>query len=262
MSRWPRHLNALVLALAQALSLAAEAPARNAAKPEAPPLPVIRLVQPLGIEVARTTRLRLRGQHLDGTNQVHVRGIEAGIRIVAQTAATPVAGLPPERIGDRQIELELDLSRVSAVATNASVVVAGPGGESVPFPLLLVPPGSVTGEKEPNDGFRTAPGAPVPVRIRGNLESKGEVDVFRITLQPGRRFRAEILAARHHSTLDAMLTLYDSRLAVVASADDTLGRDPVIDHDVVDGGDYFIAVGYANDDAAPTHEYLLNLSQP
>ena len=53
-----------------------------------------------------------------------------------------------------------------------------------------------------------------------------------------------------------------SRKAVVASVDDTAGRDPVVEFESKAGGDYFVVVGYANDHAAPTHEYLLFLTHP
>jgi hypothetical protein len=61
---------------------------------------------------------------------------------------------------------------------------------------------------------RAAPGAKLPVRLRGAMEAKGDVDVFRVELKAGKRFRGEVQAARWMSTLDAMLTVYDSRFAV------------------------------------------------
>jgi hypothetical protein len=63
------------------------------------------------------------------------------------------------------------------------------------------------------------------------------------------------------STLDAMLTVYDARFAVVASVDDALGRDPLVEFEVKESGEYFVAVSYANDQAAPTHEYVLVMEE-
>ena len=99
----------------------------------------------------------------------------------------------------------------------------------------------------------------MPMDIRGAMEAKGDVDVFRVSLRGGARFRAEVFAARFQSTLDAILTVYDGRFAVVATVDDSVGRDPVLEIAVEEGGEYFVAVGYANDLAASTHEYVLRM---
>jgi hypothetical protein len=227
--------------------------------PAQPELPIVRLVQPIGVEAGKTVRLRIRGQHFDGTNAVTVRGWEGAGPMVAlvQSEARAVTGFDASRIGDRLIEVELVVPASAPVGTNAAVVVSGAHGESAPFPLLVLPAGTVTGEKEPNDGFRTAPGAPLPIRVRGAMEAKGDIDVFRVSLKAGTRLRAEVFAARFQSTLDAILTLYDERFAVVSGVDDSVGRDPVLDVVVDVGGEYFVAVGSANDLAASTHEYVL-----
>jgi hypothetical protein len=186
----------------------------------------------------------------------------ASIEIVARGDATAISGLDAARVGDKRIELTFTVPSDAREGTNAALVVTGPGGDSAPFPLVVLPRGGVGPGKEPNDGFRDAPGAPVPTILRGGFEAKGDVDVFRVRLAAGRRFRAEILASRVGSTLDATLSLYDERHALVMSVDDTSGRDPVLEADIRDGGDYFIAVGYVNDQASPTHDYLLFLRQP
>jgi hypothetical protein len=91
------------------------------------------------------------------------------------------------------------------------------------------------------------------------MEAKGDIDVFRVSLKAGTRLRAEVYAARFQSTLDAILTVYDERFAVVSAVDDSVGRDPMLEVAVEEGGEYFVAVGYANDLAASTHEYVLVL---
>ena len=240
--------------------LQAEEPAKDKPKPEPP---VVRLVQPIGIEAGTKVKLKIRGQHFNGTNTVRVAGWDGAgnVPVLSQGEAKAVSGVDAGRIGDRQVEVELTVPAGAAPGTNALLWVGGATGESPAFPLLVLPAGTVTGEKEPNDGFRTAPGAKLPVRLRGAMEAKGDVDVFRVELKAGKRFRGEVQAARWMSTLDAMLTVYDSRFAVVASVDYALGRDPVVEFEVKESGEYFVAVSYANDQTAPTHEYVLVMEE-
>ena len=250
---------ALMLLFTTAGAIAAE-PAKPAPKPE---LPVIRLVQPIGIEAGKPTKLRVRGQFFDGVTAMRFQngGVTNPVQVGAAVEAKSVTGFDAARIGDRQFEVELNLPATAQPGTNAVLTITGPAGESLPFPLLVLPAGTVTGEKEPNDGFRAAPGATLPIRLRGAMEARGDVDVFRVELKAGRTFRAEILAARWKSTLDAMLTVYDVRYAVIASVDDSLGRDPLVEFEVKDSGEYFVAVSYANDQAASTHEYVLSMEE-
>lgn len=253
-------LNGRLAALLAALPAAGDEP-----KPAPPPEPpAIRLVQPIAVEAGQATRVRIRGQHF-GTNALEVRTTGLGDAPAGPplppTEARAISGLDAARIGDRQVEFELMVPREAAPGTNATLRVAGGGRESSPFPLLVAAPGTLVGEKEPNDGFRTAPQAPLPVRIRGALEAKGDVDVFRFRGEAGRRIRAELLAARLGSTLDGLLTAYDPRLAVLGSVDDSAGRDPVLEIAVRETGDHFIAVSQVNDQASPTHEYVLVLEE-
>lgn len=234
---------------------------KPAPKPEPP---AIRLVQPFALEAGQATRVRIRGQHF-GTNALEVRttglgDVPAGPPL-SSAEARAITGLDAARIGDRQVEVELTVAREAVPGTNATLRVAGGGRESAPFPLLVAAPGTLVGEKEPNDGFRTAPQASLPVRIRGALEAKGDVDVFRFRGEAGRRIRAELLAARLGSTLDGLLTAYDPRLAVLGSVDDSAGRDPVLEVVVQETGDHFIAVSQVNDQPSPTHEYVLVLEE-
>lgn len=240
--------------------LHADEPVKDKPKPE---LPVVRLVQPIGIEAGTKVKLKIRGQHFNGTNTVRVAGWDGAgnVPVLSQGEAKAVSGVDAGRIGDRQVEVELTVPAGAVPGTNALLWVGGATGESAAFPLLVLPAATVTGEKEPNDGFRTAPGAKLPIRLRGAMEAKGDVDVFRVELKAGKRFRGEVQAARWMSTLDAMLTVYDARFAVVASVDDALGRDPVVEFEVKESGEYFVAVSYANDQTAPTHEYVLVMEE-
>lgn len=251
-------------ALGGVLVLAGRVAAEDAKAAPKPEPPVIRIVQPIAVEAGKATRVRIRGQHF-GTNAVTLLASGLGdvgaMPPVVPSEAKGINGFDATRIGDRVIEVNLNVPATAAAGTNATLRVAAGGLESAPFPLLVVPAGKLLAEKEPNDGFRSAPGASLPVRIRGTFETKGDVDVFRIACEAGVRIRAELWAARLGSTLDGMLTGYDPRMAVIGSVDDSVGRDPVLEIEVKEAGDHFIAVGYVNDQASPTHEYVLVLEE-
>jgi hypothetical protein len=225
--------------------------------------PVLRLVQPLGVEPGEEARLTIRGQRLGTNGTVSAEGLkDVRVEWVGQGDAPGINGFDAARVGDRKVEVKLTVPAGVAPGTNVALVFRGTNGVSAPFRLMVVRKGLLAGEKEPNDGFRDAPGAPVPVVLRGGFATKGDVDVFRVNLPEGRRLRAEVMAERLGSTLDATCAVYDAGKALVASVDDTAGRDPVVEFEAKRGGDYFVVVGYVNDQAAPTHEYLLFLTQP
>jgi hypothetical protein len=237
-------------------------PKEAPAKPPEPPRVLV--VQAPGLEAGALAKLKLRGQFLTNATGVRLTGSLTSVPVTIRNRgeAVKLDGFEPAKVGDQRLEVEFTLPADAALGTNAALVVTAPAGESAPFPLLILPAASVLGEKEPNNGFREAPGAKPPLNLRGALDSGGDVDVFRVDLESGQTLRAEVWAARLGSTLDAMLTLYTSQGAVLASVDDTAGRDPILEYRVTATGDYFLAVSYANEKPAGTHEYLLQLRAP
>ncbi len=237
---------------------------KEAEKVEKAVMPRIALVQPAVLEAGAKVKLRLRGEALDTVTAVHFEGFKPvdELELEGKGEAPGISGYDAQRVGGKKVEVTVSVPADAPLGTNVSVRVTGPGGESVAYGLLMVPAGTLKTEKEPNDGFRDAPRVPLGLWVRGGMEAKGDVDVFRVELESGRRFRAEIYAARLGSTLDAMLTVYDRRQAMVMSVDDTVGRDPVVEFEVKESGEYFVAVLSANDKPASSHEYVLNLMQP
>jgi hypothetical protein len=237
---------------------------KEAEKVEKAVMPRIALVQPAVLEAGAKVKLRLRGEALDTVTAVRFEGFQPAVELElsGKGEASGISGYDAQRVGGKKVELTVSVPADAQLGTNVSVRVTGPGGDSAAYGLLMVPAGSLKTEKEPNDGFRDAPRVPLGLWVRGGMEAKGDVDVFRVELESGRRFRAEIYAARLGSTLDAMLTVYDRRQAVVMSVDDAVGRDPVVEFEVKESGEYFVAVLSANDKPASSHEYVLNLMQP
>ncbi len=258
--RWRLWCGLMPLLFAMGLR-GAETSEKPAKKPEPPQ---VLIVQPPGLEAGVTHKLRVRGLALTNATAVrfHSGTNVVAVAIAARGDAVKIEGYETARVGDQRLEIEFTVPANASAGTNSDLVVVAPDGESMPFPLLVLPAGTVLGEKEPNNGFREAPGTRPPINLRGALDSTGDVDVFRVELEAGQTLHAEVFAARIGSTLDALLTLHTLRGAVLASNDDAAGRDPILDYKVATSGDYYLAVSYANERAAATHEYVLQLRTP
>ena len=101
------------------MSMHAEEPAKEKPKPEPP---VVRLVQPIGIEAGAKVRLKIRGQRFDGTNTVRVAGWDGAgnVPVLSQGEAKAISGVDPARIGDRQVEVELTVPAGAAPGAGAA----------------------------------------------------------------------------------------------------------------------------------------------
>ncbi|MCA9132725.1 MAG: hypothetical protein KDA45_06210 [Planctomycetales bacterium] len=92
---------------------------------------------------------------------------------------------------------------------------------------LLLEPGTVQAEQEPNDSLEQATPCPLPTCVVGRLEKRGDVDVYHLRLQAGQQLVASVIANQvMESPLDAVLQLSDRQGNVLAQSDDERGLDP------------------------------------
>ena len=247
------------LPLAWLVALAVFADDKKDAKPPEPPNPI--LTVPLGLLAGTTNVLVLRGQRLkDATNVVLAGLSETVVATIKKRDETKAPdGLTVERAGDQLLELELVLPSSAAGRTNLAWIVSGPSGTGRPLLTAAFAPTDLSEAKKPNSSFHDAPQFTAGQRVRGVLADPGDVAVFQLEGTVGQTVRAEITASRLSSTLDAILTLYDAKGTILASNDDTFGRDPAVTHILVATGRVFVAVTYANEKAAKTHGYLLRV---
>src|SRR5262245_3595168 len=96
---------------------------------------------PLGIKPGARSKLKIRGLRLDDASEVRFLApgsLKAGLRagILQREKVTVPPPEKPERVGDSQIEIEVE---VPAWLESASIsfTVVGPEGESAPRELLL-----------------------------------------------------------------------------------------------------------------------------
>jgi hypothetical protein len=219
--------------------------------------PRVFLTVPLGAPPGKASRLTIRGANLDSATEVRIPGGQGSVKILSKGKA----GVPdknPDKVGDTQIEIELKLDS-KIVGPSVDVVIVTPAGETKPHPILVETALPLIPEKEGNDGFRTAQPIARPVVIEGFINRPRDVDVFRFEGKKGEKIHAEVLASRHGSPLDPILTLYDARGSELAVNDDFVPEhhDAKIEAVLPADGIYYLGLIDANDTGSSLHVYRL-----
>ena len=227
-----------------------------------PALPRILQVRPLAVIAGATNALNLRGQNLTNLSALQFTNHWDGSFIDVRSSGP--AEVPKEyearKIGDYQLKLSVFIPAQFAGETNA-LVAETPGGLSSPFPLLILDKGAVLDEQEPNGGLEQATLIEGNHFIRGVIKEPGDVDVFRFSARTGERIVAEIYAAPGGSTLDSLVTIYDTAGHVLAVNDDVAGqRDSRVEWKASGAGPVAVCVQDANDKGGAAHLYLLRVT--
>jgi len=237
------------------LSISSTTIAQEKKKPDKKDTPRVAVVLPLGVVPGKTAKLAIRGRKLADATAVRFKNGRITAKIVSKGAA-PVPDKNPDKVGDTQVVVEAAIP--GDVAGNLDFVVVTPAGESKPHMLLVETRLPVIAEKEPNEGFRQAQPVKLPVVIEGSIDRQRDVDVFRFEGKAGQKIVIEVLAARHGSALDSIVTLYDAAGQQIASSDDTKdGLDSRLDVVLPATGVYHIALIDAHDSGGPIHVYRL-----
>jgi hypothetical protein len=221
-------------------------------------LPKVLYTVPLIAKSGEKQKLALRGKGLAAVKEVKVIGADdAKVKVLGgKTVAVP-NNYPGERVGDSEVELELELPK-DVKPGEVKLVAIGPGGESSPYTLLVRDDLPVIKEKEPNDGFDQAQTISLPSAVEGTIQVERDVDVFKFTGKEGDKLRIEIQAARYGSPVDSMLTLYDANRRVIDSASEAPGNpDPILNVTLPKNGVYYLSVIDANDLGGTTFGYRL-----
>jgi hypothetical protein len=215
--------------------------------------PRVTVAQPLGVAPGTAVRVKLRGLKLDAATEVRFFEPKTVTRVLAKRKAGVPNGQEVGRVGDTELEVEVILPP-DVVAESLAFVVVTPDGESPPHRLLVNDDTPVVVEREPNNGFEQAQPIQVPQAIDGVIGQPQDVDVFAFAGQAGQRLVFEILAARHGSALDSILTVYDAAGHELARNDDMAGNaDSRLAVTLPQTGRYFLCVQDAHDQGGPAH---------
>jgi hypothetical protein len=219
--------------------------------------PRIRFSAPLALIRGTETRVLLRGQGLDRLTEVTAPdqgGVE--VRLESKSKSSPPANYDAARGGDSQAEIVVKLP---AGFARESLILAAKAGdsplESASLPILN---GAVSlPEQEPNPGFKQFQKVARGQTVIGAIHEPKNVDVFRI--EESGPVRVAVIAAGRGSLLDPLLTVYDERGKLLASVDDSHGRDARSDIDLPAGGG-FVVIQDAIDNGGPLFPYLLEIT--
>ncbi len=232
---------------------------------EAPKPPQSLFTVPLSVVVGEPVKVRARGLRLEGVTEVRSMAPGVTAMLLSQGKVGLPNGVPAEKAGDTQVEFEVRFTADLPVPppTEMVIVVVAPHGET-PLRLALLAPERGVLEVEPNPGFDKSQVIPLPasapLSILGAIERPQDVDVFQIAAEAGERLRVAVTAHSLGSLLDPLLTLHDSKGALIATADDGEGSpDPQLDITVPQTGPIFLVVQDANDAGSEAHPYRVTV---
>jgi hypothetical protein len=226
-------------------------------KPDKKDTPRVIVAAPLGVIPGVATRVTVRGVKIDTATAVRFADSKVTARLLGKGKAPLGKDQDPAKFGDTQVEVEVTLPSGSGPDAGSFVVVT-PAGESEAHQLLVETALPVVAEKEPNNGFAQAQPIAVPQVVDGRIQQPQDVDVFRFEGKAGQGVVLEVLAARHGSALDSILTLYDAEGRELASNDDADGSaDSRLEVTLPRDGTYYVSLLDAHDQGGPDHVYRL-----
>jgi hypothetical protein len=249
-----RHL-ILAFAIAPTLASPVVAQKNQPAKKDAPKL---LYSVPLVAKPGEKQKLVLRGKNLATVKEVKVSGAAgAKVKFLSAKAVGVPNNYPGERVGDSEVEIELELPK-SAKPDEVKLIAVNAGGESKAYTLLLRDELPVVVEKEDNGGFDTAQAITFPCAIEGTIKGERDVDVFKFDAKKGDALVIEVQAKRFGSPVEGLLTVFDADRKIIASAEETKGSpDPLVSVAIPKDGTYFITLIDSNDLGGATFGYRL-----
>lgn len=224
---------------------------------EKKPAPKLLVAFPLGVELGKKTALTLRGLNLDHIKAVLVEPAGAVVAIESNGTAAVPNNTSKETLGDTQARVAITLPK-DFTGDRLLLRVESAEGRSEPLMVPVLREGAFVLEKEENNAFKTAQPFTLPARVAASIRSGQDVDVYVISGKAGQEIFIEVFAHRGGSLCDAMLTLRDERLSLLAGDDDSAGgRDPRLQLRLPADGKYFLIVQDAHDTGGEMHPYHL-----
>ena len=213
---------------------------------------------PFAISAGATNKFKVRGLNLTNATALHFPSAEKlSALIKSRLKATVPDKADPKKLGDTELEVHLAIPD-DFPAGDLSFFISTPDGDTSTNQIRIVESKLLFDEKEPNGAFRKPNQIKVPQTICGTIEAANDVDVFRLIGRAGRTLRVESLSVAYGSSLDPIVTLYDSKGHTLAISDDASGStDASLRFDFTRDGDYFLSIVDAHDRGGATYCYLL-----
>ena len=110
-------------------------------------------------------------------------------------------------------------------------------------------------EKEPNNDFKTASAAQLPLAFNGIIEKQGDVDFFKFAAKKGQVFDIECYARRLRSPLDPVMNLYYANGRGITGNDDSRGPDSYFRVTIPADGEYCLRIADHLQKGGPNYVY-------
>lgn len=122
-------------------------------------------------------------------------------------------------------------------------------------------------EAEPNNELASAQSVTVPLVVNGRIDPQVDLDLFKFAGKRGQSVVAAIAAHavdvhgqnKNAGIADFSLDLTDATGRTLASAEDTIGFDPLIEYTLPTDGDYYVRIQLLNYGGFPEAVYRLTL---
>lgn len=222
------------------------------------PAPKLAVAMPLVVEPGKKTKLVVRGVNFDDLSELRAHEPKSKGSLAGKPKKVGLPNnYPLDRVGDAEIEIELDVPKDAPGGTLAFSVV-GPGGESNAIKVALADETPRVAEKEPNDGFDKSQAIALPAAVEGKIDRERDADVYSITGKKGDRVSIEVMAARLGGPADLHLTVLDADKNILDSCDDANGSaDPSLAVTLPKDGTYFLTLIESNDLGGAMFPYRL-----
>ena len=250
----PRLAPLLVLAL----SFSAIAQEKNEKKD---PAPKVLYAVPLVAKPGMSQRLALRGKNLAAVKEVKVAGAAgASVKVLGAKAVAVPNNYPADRVGDSEVEVELDLPKDAKTGRGE----AHGRGDWRGIERVRTPPAgrdwpSPTRRSRTTDSRSREPW-PCQPPLKGRSRASAMWTSTSIDGKKGDKVRIAVLASRFGSPVDAIITVHDSMRAVLDVVDDIAGAahsDPELVLTLPGDGMYYISVIDAHDLGGANFGYRL-----
>ncbi len=190
------------------------------------------------------------------TVTIDLKGIEKGLAAPTELVIDGAPGLTVKelkRIDGRNMQATLEIA-ANAPLGRRWLRVQNERSGLTNFAYFVVGGLPERLEVEPNNTIAKAEQVPLPLVINGRINPAADLDFYRFTGKKGQKLVAAIAAhaldvhgqGKTYGIADFSLELLDAEGRTLASAEDTLGFDPLIEHELPRDGDYFVRVQLLN----------------
>lgn len=229
-------------------------------KKEAAKSPTIMFCSPLAVERGFSGIIHLYGTNLTELTSVNASIGDSKLTVLLSNKSKfePPKDTIKEKTGDTQADIEIK-APADSVGKQIHLEAIGSSGVGSQYSIQLRDAGTLTPEKEPNGGFRTAQPIDRSTTIVGTIGEENDVDVFKFEFKSNQKLVAEVTAARAGSPLDSLLVVYDEHGHVVASNDDASGSADSRLSISLPKGVYFLSLTDAGGKGGAMYPYLLDI---